>query len=192
MGMRRIRAGLLGLLLLFLLAPLPAAAQPAGEQIRAVIARWYEALARRDEGRPGQLTAPGFMSATPYVEYADTGSAALGPRVYTSLAATALKFSYDVDLIRADAVFARVQVWERGYFYAWAAQKTYERGAAASFVLERQEKDGRWLILAYQTSSQGIPPNKVTDPMPNLRALYYATQGKDRDPAKDAEAARAF
>ncbi|HEX8381685.1 MAG TPA: hypothetical protein VF619_14180, partial [Allosphingosinicella sp.] len=90
------------------------------------------------------------------------------PRVYTALAAQAPKFAWEIDSIRRDSTFAKVQVWERGYFYAFAVKRTYETAAATTFVLERSEKDGRWLILAHQSSSQGIPPNKVTSPMPDL------------------------
>jgi hypothetical protein len=181
-------------LLLILSGAAPAAAQPptappeAG--IRAVIGRWYEELARKDEGRLHGLVAPGFIDSTPPVEHARTRSRALGPRIYTSLAAQALKFAWEIDSIRRDKTFARVEVWERGYFYAWAAQTTYERAAATTFILERQAKDGGWLILAHQSGSYGIPPNKVTRPMPDLRALFYRTKGKDRDPAADSKAAR--
>ncbi|HET9638493.1 MAG TPA: hypothetical protein VFP12_04725 [Allosphingosinicella sp.] len=171
---------------LALLLAAPAAARSPEEGIRTTIARWYEELAKKDEGRPWDLVAPGFIDASPHYSYIDTGSRALGPRIYTSLPAEAVKFAFDVDSIRRDESFARVQVWERGYFYAWAAQKTYERAAAATFILERNGTDGRWRIAAHQSSSQGIPPNKVTAPMPDLRAVYYSTQGKDRDPAADA------
>ncbi len=150
---------------------------------------WYEELAKKDEGRLWSLVAPGFIDASPHYRYVDTGARNLGPVVYTSLAATALKFAWEIDRVRADSSFARVQVWERGYFYAWAAQQTYERAAATTFILERQEQDGSWLILAHQSSSQGIPPNKITRPMPDLRALFYATEGKGRDPARDAREA---
>lgn len=180
--------------LMLLLAPAGFAQAPASaeQEIRSVIARWYEELAKKNDGRPWQLTAPAFIEASPHYRHVDNGSAKLGPRVYTSLPARALKFSYDIDILRIDPNFAKVQVWERGYFYAFAAQKTYEMGQAATFVLERQEKDGRWLILAHRSTSQGIPPNRITDPMPDLRALYYSTEGKDRDPAKDAEEANKF
>jgi hypothetical protein len=80
-------------------------------------------------------------------------------------------------------------VWERGYFYAWAAQRTYERAGSAIFVLEKQD-DGRWLVLAHRTNTVGIPPNMKTDPMPDLRDLYYSTHGKGRDPAADARDAK--
>lgn len=181
---------------LLVLLSAPAFAEPgtASEEaaIRKVITRWYEELGKHGKGRVWEITAPGFIDASPHYRHRDTGAASLGPRIYTSLAATALKFAYDVDRVRVDPNFAKVGVWERGYFYAAAAQKTYERAADTTFVLERQEKDGRWLILAHQTSSQGIPPTRITDPMPDLRDLYYATEGKGRDPAADAEAAKRF
>ena len=181
-------------LLLFLCAAPPAhSAPPAAEAaVRDTVARWYEALRRKEEGRPWTLTAPGFIEASPHYRHVDTGARKLGPRVYSSLAATALRFDWEIDRIRADASFAKVQVWERGYFYAWAAQRTYERAAATTFVLERQEQDGSWLILAHESSSQGIPPHKITDPMPDLKALFYATEGKGRDPEADARQARNF
>jgi hypothetical protein len=184
----------LGLLSLAVSAT-PAAAAPNASpetEIRTTIARWYEELARKEQGRVWDLVAPGFIDASPHYAHIDNGSAALGPRVFTSLPARALRFSYEIDAIRVDASFARVQVWERGYFYAWAAQKTYEMAASTTFVLERRKEGGRWLILAHQSTSQGIPPNRVTNPMPDLRDRFYATEGKDRDPAKDAESARTF
>ena len=160
--------------------------------IRAAIAQWYAELAKKGDGRIRTITAPGFIDATPHYRHIDTGAASLGPRVYTSLAATALKFTYEIERLRIDPNFAKVAVWERGYFYAAAAQKTYERAMDTDFVLERSEKDGTWRILAHQSGSYGIPPNKKTDPMPDLRDLYYATEGKDRDPDADARNAGKF
>lgn len=176
--------------LLLLIGPMAVAQEPHATDdeaaIRAVIARWYEELAKRDEGRAWGLMAPRYIEASPHYSHIDTGAANLGPRVYTSLAAQALQFRHDIDAMRVDPNFAKVDVWERGYFYAFAAQKTYERAAGTLFVLERQETDGRWLILAHQSSSQGIPPNRITDPMPDLRELFYQTEGKGRDPDADA------
>ena len=161
-------------------APSPSAPDKQAERkIREVIARWYEALAKKEGGRPYLLTAPGFIDASPYYRHLNNGSRALGPRIYTSLAAKALKFDYDVESIRADSSFAKVRVWERGYFYAWAAEKTYETAMSTTFLLERQT-DGRWLIIAHESSSEGIPPNKVTDPLPDLRALWESTEGKKK------------
>ncbi|HEX8307829.1 MAG TPA: hypothetical protein VF645_05355 [Allosphingosinicella sp.] len=177
---------------ILLAAPAVARAPSADDSIRQTLSRWYEELARRDEGRPQALVTPGFIDASPAYYHAGDGSRALGPRVYDSLTARALKFRWEVTSLRRDSSFAKVQVWERGYFYAAAARKTYELAAATTFVLERSEKDGRWLIAAHRSSGQGIPPNRITDPMPDLRALYYSTEGKDRDPAADARAARIF
>lgn len=178
--------------LLLLVCSAAVAQEPHEAEIRAVIARWYDELEKQDGGRIQAITAPGFIEATPHYRHIDTGAANLGPRVYTSLAARALAFAYDIERIRIDPNFAKVNVWERGYFFAWAAQKTYESAAGTLFVLERQEKDGRWLILAHQSSSQGIPPNKITDPMPDLREHFYATEGKDRDPQADSRNAGKF
>ena len=162
-------------------APSPSAPDRETERkIRDVIERWYAELAKKEEGRPYLLTAPGFIDASRHYRHVNNGSRALGPKIFTSLAARALKFDHDVESIRADSSFAKVQVWERGYFYAWAAKTTYETAAATTFLLERQA-DGRWLIVAHQSSSQGIPPNKVTDPMPDLRALWEATEGKKKE-----------
>jgi hypothetical protein len=173
-------------LALLLTAPSAGNAAPADDSIRTTLSRWYEELAKKEDGRLPDLTTPGFIDASPPFRYARSRSRAAAPRIYDSLAAQALKFAWEIDLIRRDSSFARVQVWERGYFYASAPQRTYERGAATTFILERSAKDGRWRIAAHQSSSQGIPPNKITEPMPDLRALYYATEGKDRDPAADA------
>ncbi|HYW17070.1 MAG TPA: hypothetical protein VE891_13075 [Allosphingosinicella sp.] len=172
----------------------PSAAQSPDSEIRAVVGRWYEEIAKREKGYlwNRDLVAPGFIDASPPVTYAKSRSRARAPRIYGSLGARALKFAWEIDSIRRDSAFAKVQVWERGYFYAAAAQVTYENAAATTFILERSAKDGRWRIAAHQSSGQGIPPNKITDPLPDLRALYYSTEGKDRDPAADARAARNF
>ena len=182
------RTAVVSFLLLLATPAFPAQAQetPAEQQIRAVIAQWYAELAKKDEGRVWDIVAPGFIDATPHYHYIDNGAAKLGPRVYTSLPAEALQFAYDIDAMRIDPNFAKVDVWERGYFYAFAAQQTYERAVDTVFILERRQEDGSWLITAHQSGSYGIPPNKITDPMPDLRDLYYATEGKDRDPAADA------
>jgi hypothetical protein len=172
----------------------------AGDEaaIREVIATWYAELRKRG-GAPamlGQHTyrglyAPGAIEGGPHETETNPMSAALSPTVSHELAARALKFSFDVDVLKIDPRFAKAIVWERGYFYAWAAQKTYENAASALFIFEKQE-DGRWLILAHQAGSQGIPPSKITDPMPDLRSLYYGTEGKSRDPEADARNQQKF
>ena len=169
----------------------PVKAQPRDDEaiIRGLIDEWYAEHRKGPHGRPHRLHAPGAIDASPGFTYPRSNSAALAKPIYNSLAHRALRFSYEITALKIDPRFARARVWERGYFYAWAAQQTYENAGSAVFVLEKQD-DGRWLVLAHQTNTIGIPPNMKTDPMPDLRAYFYATQGKDRDPAKDAEAAK--
>lgn len=166
-----------------LLLAFSARSQPrsAEEEIRGTIAEWYVQLAKQDRGRIWSLVAPDYVEATPHYMFKETRSAAAPPRIYSSLAATALQFAYDVESLIIDPNFAKVAVWERGYFYAFAAKSSYERAASTLFVLERQAKDGRWLILAHRSNSIGIPPNKATRPMPDMRSRYCVTIGKPLD-----------
>ena len=73
------RMGAFLLAVLAMLFAAPAAAQTDEAPIRATVARWYVELAKRDEGRTSQVTAPGFIDASPHYRYMDNGSAALGP-----------------------------------------------------------------------------------------------------------------
>ncbi len=59
------------------------------------------------------------------------------------------------------------------------------------FVLEKQA-NGAWKTLAHNATSQGIPPNENTDPIPDLRALYYQRCGSACDPATDAVKVKGF
>lgn len=189
------------LILAALFAALPSFAQASEDEakVRAVIADWYARVGKQPADRPWSLMAAGSIDGGPgYSEPLDrtgpngeTSAALRGPWVNNELAARALKFSYDIDVLVVDAHLAKARVWERGYFYAWAAQSTYENAASTLFVFEKQA-DGAWKILAHEASSQGIPPNKTTHPMPDLRDVYYQGPGKGRDPAKDAEAASKF
>jgi hypothetical protein len=63
-----------------------------------------------------------------------------------------------------------VHVRERGYFYAAAVQRTYERMGSAIFVLEKQE-DGHWLVLAHESDSVGFPPSSFFAGMIVLAAI---------------------
>lgn len=185
------------ILVLFLLIPAswamaesPDTGNDAAE-IRRVIARWYRELRPGGDRRQWQLYAPGAVDGGPGETELFPDRRSRSPTVSNELAAKALKFSYDIDVLTIDKRFAKAIVWERGYFYAWAAQQTYENAASTLFVFEKQ-KDGRWLILAHEAQSIGIPPTKRTDPMPDLRGFFYATQGKGRDPKADAEGAKKF
>ena len=187
------------LLALLAFAALPAFAQQSDEtKIRAVIADWYQRVGHDQADAPWVLMAPGAIDGGPgYAEIpripaAQRSAAAYdGPRINNELASKALKFSYDIDVMKIDEHLAKLRVWERGYLYAWAAQETYENAASALFVLEKQD-GGEWKILAHEAHSEGIPPNKITNPMPDLRGLYYSTIGKDRDPVADAKKAKEF
>ena len=170
------------LAIVFLVVGAPAWAQADTDRagILAAIDSWYGELSKLDDGYPYRVTANGFIDASPHFRYIDNGSAKLGPRLYTSLAATALKFEHEVTNIRLDASFAKVRVWERGFFYASSPPgTTYERGASTLFVMERHPTDGRWLILAHESSSVGIPSTMKTDPMPDLRELWEKRRESD-------------
>ncbi|MDP3738101.1 MAG: hypothetical protein Q8R02_11970 [Hyphomonadaceae bacterium] len=191
---------LLLILLIGLFTALPALAQTSEDEtkIRAVIADWYKYVGEPVADPPWGLMAPGGVDAGPGFaeiprqppEYR-SAAAYDGPRINNELAAKAMQFAYDIDTLKIDPRFAKVWVWERGYFYAWAAQKTYENAASTLFVLEKHD-DGRWLILLHDANSQGIPPNKITDPLPDLRALYYSRCGSACDPEADAKKAKEF
>lgn len=187
------------LIVLAVMSATPAIAQAIEDErpedvskIREVIADWYERIGQSPANAPWVLMAPGSIKSGPgYSVPADlhSGSAAIrGPFLNHELAARALKFSYDIDVLKVDARLAKAIVWERGYFYAWAAQKTYENAASTLFVLEKQT-NGEWKILAHEANSIGIPPNKITDPMPDLKGLYYRRCGPSCDPAEDAKKA---
>lgn len=180
---------LAGLAALLLAAPVASAQTTDADKIRAVIADWYRRVGQTPADAPWILMAPGGIDGGPgYAVPADlnSGSAAIrGPWLNRELAARVMRFAYDIDQLVVDTHMAKARVWERGYTFAAAAQTTYESGASALFVLEKQA-DGSWLILAHQASSQGIPPNKITNPMPDLKALYYERCGDACDPAADA------
>lgn len=185
---------------LAVLAAAPVVAQtPDNEaKVRAVVAAWYEHVADPRAKPPYRLMAPGGIDAgpgyaeVPYIPPEKRSAAAYtGPTINNELVAKAMRFSYEIERMVLNPDLAKVDVWERGYFYASAAQKTYELAADAMFVLEKQ-KDGSWKILAHEASTQGIPPNKITSPMPDLRAEYYAKCGSACDPVADAKKAAEF
>ncbi|MGQ2990097.1 MAG: hypothetical protein ACT6RD_11875 [Brevundimonas sp.] len=150
-------------------APPARALDPSADDpgILGLVDDWYAEQCAGAEGRPYRLMAPGGIDASPGYVYPDTGSAAAVPPIYVSLAATAPLFRYEIAQIRADPRFAKVRVRERGYRQASASAKTYELMSDAVLVAERQD-DGRWLVLAYRTTSTGFHSSLATDPMPDL------------------------
>ena len=191
---------LITLTVLALAAAAPAIAQTPEDEARilAVIAEWYERVSHAEARQPYVLMAPGGIDAgpghseIPYRAREHRSAAAYsGPRINNELASKAMRFTYDIDRLILNKDLARVDVWERGYFYASAAQKTYELAVDTMFVLQKMD-NGAWKILAHDGSSQGIPPNKITSPMPDLRDEYHAKCGAACDPAAHAEKASKF
>lgn len=191
---------LITLTVLALAAATPAIAQTPEDEakILSVIAEWYERVSHDQARQPYVLMAPNGIDAgpgyaeIPYRAREERSAAAYpGPFINNELASKAMRFTYDIDRLILNRDLARVDVWERGYFYASAAQKTYELAVDAMFVLQKMD-DGAWKILAHDASSQGIPPNKITNPMPDLRDEYYARCGPSCDPVADAEKASKF
>lgn len=190
----------IALTVLALAAAAPALAQTQEDEakILAVVAEWYERVSHKEARQPYVLMAPGGINAGPgydEIPYRPPGersaAAYSGPVINNELASKAMRFTYDIDRLILNKDLAKVDVWERGYFYAFAAQKTYELAADAMFVLQKMD-NGAWKILAHEATSQGIPPNKITNPMPDLRDEYYARCGPACDPAADAKKAREF
>ena len=144
-----------------------AASEAPEAAVQRLVDDWYAQQCAGERGRPYMLMAPGGIEASRAYIYPDTGSAALGPRVFVSLASTAQLVRYEVTNIRADSRFAKVRVRERGYRYASASKVTYERMSDTLLVVERQD-DGRWLVLAHETSSIGFHSNLGTTPLPDL------------------------
>lgn len=183
-------------LALAIAAPAFAQAPDDEAKIRAVIADWYHRVADPEERRPWQIMAPGGIDAgpgyaeIPYRAREERSAAAYsGPTINNEMISKAMRFSYEVDRLILNPDLARVDVWEKGYFYASAAQKTYELAVDTMFLLQKQT-NGEWRILLHQGTSQGIPPNKITNPMPDLRDEYYAKCGSACDPEADAKKAK--
>ena len=188
----------MALIVLRLSASAPAFAQTSDDEakVRVVIAEWYERVSHAEARQPWLLLAPGGIDAgpgyaeIPYQPREERSAAAYSdPRINHEMAAQAMAFAYDIDRLILNADLAKVDVWERGYFYAAAAQKTYERAVDAMFVLQKMDT-GAWKILAHEATSQGIPPNKITNPMPDLHDEYYAKCGSACDPVADAKKAK--
>lgn len=183
---------------LAMIAALPAVAQTPDDEakVRAVVADWYQHVADPKAKPPYRLMAPGGVDAgpgyaeIPYIPPEKRSAAAYnGPTINNELVAKAMRFSYEIERMVLNPDLAKVDVWERGYFYASAAQKTYELAVNTTFVLEKRP-DGTWKILLHEGHGEGIPPNKITNPMPDLREEYYAKCGPACDPVADAKKAR--
>jgi hypothetical protein len=157
------------------IAASPASADEAA--IRAVLASWYDELRKGPDRKHWRLYAPLAIDGGPGETELFPGKRSRGPTVSNELAARALEFAYDIDSLTIDPHFAKVVVWEKGYFYAGANQQTYENAAHAVFVMEKQP-DGRWLILAHEANSTGIPETKRTVPLPDMKRRWEEQRAK--------------
>jgi hypothetical protein len=143
------------------------------DEVRAVVAEWYSELKRGSDGFAFRLFAPmGIYDAcncdaradgTPVKHY-------VSPLKH-ALAYSALEFSYEIEELRVDNHFARVEVWERGWFYAWANREAYENAAGSTFILER-DANGEWKIAAFTSRRSAVRPDHADDPMPDLSGKY--------------------
>lgn len=169
----------IALSLLALSASAPAFAQTTDERARvfALIAEWYERIShfearalgaygpRRRRRRTGLCRGPLYSPVA--AQRRRLFRAAHQHRV--GLAGDEARLRHRRLILNAD--LAKVDVWERGYFFAAAAQKTYERGVDVVFVLQKMDT-GQWNILAHKATLEGIPPNKITNRMPDPRDEY--------------------
>lgn len=194
--MRLVASIIFGLLVVIGFA-MPAFAQTAEDdtKVRALIADWFVRVGQVVADAPWSLMAPGAIDAGPgYAEIYElpeksrSGAGFVGPVINNELASKALKFEYDIDLLKLDPRFAKAVVSERGYFYAPAAQATYQIANSTIFLFEKMD-DGRWLILAHEAKWNGIPSDTS---MPDLRDTYYLRCGAACDSEADAKKAKEF
>lgn len=160
------------LTLFALLVTTGAGAETDEDAVKALIANWYAELRKRDDVRIYPLLAPaGMILPKSCPDRCAPQPRALklkkGEQFSRFLATRAVKFSYEIDRSLIERSLARVDVWERGWFYAWAAKQTYENAASAMFILEKREGEG-WKVLLYRSESQAIRPKHKDDPMPDL------------------------
>lgn len=160
------------LVLIFLLT-LPAAPAPAASDeaaVRATIADWYAELRKGKGARPWNFLAPNaevLPSECP--DRCGPQPRALKfprPLYPRHLVRRAQKFEYDIEKMTVERTLARVDVWERGWTYAWALKKTTVAAADAWFILVK--RDGEWKILVYSSERRALRPKDREAPMPDL------------------------
>ena len=162
----------IAIIMALLLFVRPAFAQTAEDDVRAFIAQWYAELRKGEAARIHPLMAsagvvlpancPDRCSPQPRVMKIPKG-----PPFPHLLASRAEQFAYEVRNARIEQTLARVEVWERGWFWAWAVKKTYESAASATFYLENHNGSG-WKVVLYRSDSRAILPKHKDDPMPDL------------------------
>ena len=149
----------------------PAIAQTAEDDVHAFIAQWYAELRKGEEARIYPLMAPvGAVLPTICPNRCGPRPRVMkiekGPPFPHLLAVRAQQFAYEIRDSRVEQTLARVDVWERGWFWAWAAQQTYENAASATFYLEKRED--QWKVALYRSDLRAVHPSHKNDPMPDL------------------------
>lgn len=156
--------------------PAPASTLVSDAPVRQLIDDWYK-RAKADES-PYPLIASGAVLDWPKVDDCGPKPAYAQPRPPFELAATALRFDYEIRKLTMHDDLAKAVVWERGWFYAWAAEKSYQTAVETTFVLEK-DRDGHWKVLAHAPHPTAIHPDHVDDPMPDLKDEWEARQRKE-------------
>jgi len=156
------------------------------EEIKTLIARWYEETRKHEDGRRYLLVGNrAIVDRCPPVRQCGVEQPAVLTDLFQNqrreLAWSALQFSYEISGLRFDRYFARVDVRERGWYYASTAETTYENAAVTLFLLERDDA-GAWNVMAHQTDRTAVRPDHRDEPMPDLREMYYDLLGQE--PAK--------
>ncbi len=163
-----LRLALIGLVVFFAVGAEARGDQDAVEQL---IANWYAELRKREDPRLYSMLAPAGMILPQHCPDRCGPQPRMliikkGERFSHFLAVRAEKFSYEIERSQVDASLARIDVWERGWTYAWAAKQTYQSAASAMFILEKRAEG--WKVLVYKSEARAIHPKHKDDPMPDL------------------------
>jgi hypothetical protein len=158
-------------LLMLLVAAAAGRAAADDDDVRNLIAEWYAQMRKGEPARPWTLMAPGGVllpqecpdQCGPRARVAQP----TGPYNSYYLARRSKAFEYEITRIRVEQTLARVDVWERGFSYAWALKKTTQAAAAATFILEKRSDEG-WKVLLYRSESRALRPKDRDAAIPDL------------------------
>lgn len=157
------------LALLLTLAATPAAASDEAT-VRETIAAWYAELRKGNDARPWRLLAPqGQVLPRECPDLCGPQPRAIKrphPLYPRHLVRRAQKFDYEIEHMSVERTLARVDVWERGWSYAWALKKTTVAASDAWFILQKIEGD--WKILVYSSETRALRPKDREAPLPDL------------------------
>ena len=165
--------GVLRLLLIGLSILFAATADAQDDQSAAqqLISDWYVELRKGEDVRLYSMLAPmGMILPQHCPDRCGPQPRMLklkkGEQFADFLAVRAEKFSYEIERSQVEESLARIDVWERGWTYAWAAKQTYQTAASAMFILEKRTEG--WKVLVYRSESRAIHSKHKDDPMPDL------------------------